>query len=132
MSLAKRLRSGWCEIGLICFPQPSLALPTLHENCLNCFCYRRNCMSFAEDAVMLKLNRISTKIICTMPIRGFSASKCFCCFPLFPYYRALCRIVEIVCTIAELRALPLNLTVKRCSYAWCGSIRRNPLPLCVA
>ena len=43
-----------------------------------------------------------------MPIRDSSAPKRVHCF------RALCRIVEIACTIAELRALPPNLTVKRC------------------
>ena len=48
LSLVKRLRSGGCEIGLICFPEPSLALPKLYENSLNCFSYRRNCVNFAE------------------------------------------------------------------------------------
>ena len=73
-------RSSECEIGFLSISETFLSLHKLYENCLNCFYYRRNCMSFADIAVMSKLNGISAKIVSTMSKNGFSAPKRMHCF----------------------------------------------------
>ena len=66
----------------------------------------RVCLSWTSD--LLKL----TEIGCTKP-KGFPRTDVAA---LLPHNLALRRIVEIVCTIAEQRALPPYLTVKRCIH----------------
>ena len=71
--------------------------------------FRRYFLHFAED--------------------GFSPPKCF---PLPPYYRAMCRIAEIDCTSAELRAIFPKLIVSgAATNLWQGGrikVRQTHLP----